>query len=119
METLFDFATVACFLGLVGAYFLLTARRRRTLLHFLVSGIAFAVANQLGNADYVISGVILIIAGIGYAVIVVRNRKARLRLRSQSVPSKPHQEPQTSVARCLVLALSVISLGRKIRSLLE
>jgi hypothetical protein len=75
MITLFDFATVACFLGLVGAFFLLTARRQRTLLHLLLSGIAFAVANQLGNADYDLSGVILIIAGIGYAVIIVRAEK--------------------------------------------
>jgi hypothetical protein len=76
MVTLFDFATVACFLGLVGAFFLLTARRQRTLLHLLLSGIAFAVANQLGNAGYDLSGVILIIAGIAYAIIIVRAEKA-------------------------------------------
>ena len=75
MVTLFDFATVACFFGLVGAFFLLTARRQRTLMHLLLSGIAFAIANQLGNADYVISAVILIIAGIGYAAIIVRAEK--------------------------------------------
>lgn len=72
METLFDFVTVACFLGLVGAYLLLTAQRPRTLLHLLLSGIAFAVANQLGNAGYFLAGMILIVAGIGYAVIIVR-----------------------------------------------
>ena len=75
MVTLFDYATVACFLGLVGAFFLLTARRPQTLLHFLLSGIAFAVANQLGNADHGVSGVILIIAGIGYAAMIVRAEK--------------------------------------------
>jgi predicted branched-subunit amino acid permease len=76
MVTPFDFATVACFLGLVGAFFLLTARRHRTLLQLLLSGIAFAVANQLGNAGYILSAAILIIAGIGYAVIIVRSEKA-------------------------------------------
>ena len=76
MVTLFDFATVACFFGLVGAFFLLTARRQRTLLHLLLSGIAFAVANQLGNAGYDLSGVILIIAGIAYAAIIVRAENA-------------------------------------------
>ena len=76
MVTLFDFATVACFFGLVGAFFLLTARRQRTLLHLLLSGIAFAVANQLGNAGYDLSAVILIIAGIAYAIIIVRAEKA-------------------------------------------
>lgn len=75
METLFDFVTVACFLGLVGAYFLFTAQRPRTLLHLLLSGIAFAVANQLGNAGYGAFAVILIIAGIGYAVMIARAEK--------------------------------------------
>jgi lysozyme family protein len=60
----------------VGAFFLLTARRHRTLLQLLLSGIAFAVANQLGNAGYILSAAILIIAGIGYAVIIVRSEKA-------------------------------------------
>ena len=76
MATVFDFATVACFFGLVGAFFLLTARRQRTLLHLLLSGIAFAVANQLGNAGYDLSAVILIIAGIAYAAIIVRAENA-------------------------------------------
>ena len=72
MVTLFDFATVACFLALVGAYLLLTTRHPRTLLHLLLSCIALAVANQLGNAGHYISGAILVIAGVGYAVIVVQ-----------------------------------------------
>jgi hypothetical protein len=72
MVTLFDFATVACFLGLAGAYFLLTARHSRTLLHLLLSAIAFAIANQLGNAGYFLSAAILISAGILYAITVVR-----------------------------------------------
>jgi hypothetical protein len=72
MVTLFDFATVACFLGLVGAFFLLTSQSYRALLHLLLSGIALAVANQLGNARYELTGVILIVAAIGYAFIVVR-----------------------------------------------
>ena len=72
MVTLFDFVTVACFLGMAGAYFMLTARQPRTLLHLLLAGISFAVANQLGNAGYDLLGSILIVAGIGYAIIVIR-----------------------------------------------
>ena len=75
MATLFDFATMACFLAMAGAYFLLTAQQPRTLLRLFLSGIAFAVANQLGNAGYIISGAILIIAGIGCAVMTVRADK--------------------------------------------
>ena len=70
--TLFDFATVACFLAMAGAFFMLTARQPRTLLHLLLAGIAFAVADQLGNADYAIFGLVLIIVGAGYAIIVIR-----------------------------------------------
>jgi hypothetical protein len=70
--TLFDFVTVACFLGMAGAYFMLTARQPRTLLQLLLAGISFAVANQLGNAGYDLLGSILIVAGIGYAIIVIR-----------------------------------------------
>jgi hypothetical protein len=70
--TLFDYVTVACFLGVAGAFFILTPREPRTLLHILVAGIAFAFANQLGNAGHSIFGWILIIAGIGYVVLVIR-----------------------------------------------
>ena len=68
MATLFDFATVACFLAMPGAFFFLTARQPRTLLHLLLAGIAFDVANQLGNAGYVLFSFTLIIFDIGYSV---------------------------------------------------
>ncbi len=72
METQFDYVTVACFLGMAGAFFTLTARQPRTLLHLFLAGITFAVANQISNAGYTLLGLILILAGIAYAVIVVR-----------------------------------------------
>ena len=76
MATFFDFATVACFLAMVAAFFLLTARQPRTLLRLLLAGIVFAVANQLGNAGYGLFGTILIVAGVGYAAVVVRQENA-------------------------------------------
>jgi len=76
MSTLFDYVTVACFLGLLGAFFMLTARQPGTLMHLLLSGIAFAIANQLGNADYSVWALILIIAGIGYAAMIIRQASA-------------------------------------------
>ena len=72
MVTFFDILTVACFLGLVGAFFLLTDQAPRTLMNFLLSAIVFAVANQVGNADSTLLGGILVAAGIGYAVLAVR-----------------------------------------------
>jgi hypothetical protein len=70
MTTLFDVVTVTCFFGLVLAFFLWTERDTRTLMHFLVSGVVFAVANQVGNAGGSIFAAALIIAGIGYAALI-------------------------------------------------
>jgi hypothetical protein len=74
MLTLFDFLTVACFIGVAIAFFLLTEREPRKLLHLLLSGVLFAVANQLGNAGSTLFGLILILAGIGYGVLVIRGQ---------------------------------------------
>jgi hypothetical protein len=72
MESLFDYVTVACFLAVVGAFFMLTARQPRTLLHLLLAGIAFAIANQLGNDGHAVFGSLLIIAGIAYSIITIQ-----------------------------------------------
>ena len=72
METAFDFFTVACFAGLVIAYFQFTERDTRTLMHLLVSAAAFAIANQMGNAGLSLFALILVIAGAGYAALVVK-----------------------------------------------
>jgi hypothetical protein len=70
MVTLFDVVTVTCFFGLVLAFFLWTERDTRTLLHFIISGVVFAVANQVGNAGGSLFAGMLIIAGIGYAALI-------------------------------------------------
>ncbi len=72
MATMFDYVTVACFLAMAGAFFILTAREPRVLLHVLVAGIAFAIANQVGNAGYTILAAVLIIVGVAYAAITIR-----------------------------------------------
>jgi len=72
MTTEFDYATVACFLVMAGAFFIFTARSPRTLLYLLLAGVAFAVANQVGNAGYTLLALVLIIAGIVYAVMILR-----------------------------------------------
>jgi hypothetical protein len=72
MVTMFDYVTVACFLVMAGAFLILTAREPRTLLHLLVVGAAFAIANQVGDAGYTVLAVILIIAGIVYAAMIIR-----------------------------------------------
>ena len=70
MTTLFDIVTVLSFLGLVLAFFLWTERDTRTLMHFMVSGVALAIANQIGNAVSIVFGFILIAAAIGYAIMI-------------------------------------------------
>jgi hypothetical protein len=68
--TVFDIVTVTCFVGLVIAFFQFTSRDTRVLMHFLLSGILFAVANQIGNQGSVLLASILVVAGIAYAVLV-------------------------------------------------
>lgn len=72
MTTFFDVITVTCFAGLVIAFFQFTERDTRTLVHFVLAGIAFGVANQVGNRSLTALAVILILVGVGYAVIVTR-----------------------------------------------
>lgn len=72
MTTFFDVVTVTCFLGLAIAFFQFTDRETRTLLHFVLAGVVFAVANQLGNSGSTVLALILILAGVIYPVLVVR-----------------------------------------------
>jgi hypothetical protein len=72
MATHFDYITIACFLGMAGAFFILTAQAPRTLVRLLLAGIGFAVANQVGNAGYTFLATILILASIAYATMIIR-----------------------------------------------
>jgi hypothetical protein len=74
MITAFDFLTIACFCGLVATFFFWTERDRRTLMHMMISGIAFAVANQVGNKGLTFFALALIVAGVGYAFLVVKEK---------------------------------------------
>jgi len=72
MATLFDVVTVTSFVGLVIAFFQFSDREIRTLVYFMLSGIAFAVANQVGNAGYYILAGVLILAGVVFAALVIK-----------------------------------------------
>ena len=63
---------VTSFAALVLGFFQFTDRETRTLIHFVLVGIVFAVANQVGNGGAPIWALILIAAGGGYAVLVAR-----------------------------------------------
>lgn len=41
-------------------------------MHFLMVGVVLAVANQLGNAGETILAFVLIVTGVGYAILVMR-----------------------------------------------
>ena len=73
MTTFFDVVTVTCFIGLVIGFFQFTDRDPRRLLHFMLAGILFAVANQLGNSGQSALAIVLIAAGVAYAVFRVRH----------------------------------------------
>jgi hypothetical protein len=72
MTTFFDVVTVTCFIALVIAFFQFTDRETKTLLHFVIAGIVFAVANQVGNGGSTILALVLIFAGAGYVGLMVR-----------------------------------------------
>jgi hypothetical protein len=74
MVTLFDIVSVASFIGLVLAFFIWTARDNRNLLHFVIAGVVFAVANQVGNAGQSFFAFVLIVAGIAYAFVMTWRR---------------------------------------------
>jgi hypothetical protein len=73
MDTAFDFLTVGCFLGLVIAFFQLPRRETQTLLHLMIPAVVFAIANQIGNAGLTLFALLLVLAGAGYAALVVKN----------------------------------------------
>jgi hypothetical protein len=72
MATVFDVITVTAFVGLVIAYFRFSDREIRTLLYFGLAAVAFAVANQVGNAGHLLLATALIVAGTGFAAFVLR-----------------------------------------------
>jgi hypothetical protein len=72
MNTIFDFLTVACFVGLVCGFFLLTERHPKTLAYLLIAALVFSVADQLGNAGSTLLAAIMIVAGVGYTVLIIR-----------------------------------------------
>ncbi|MGO8911606.1 MAG: XrtV sorting system accessory protein [Bradyrhizobium sp.] len=74
MVTPFDFLTVACFFGLIVAFVAWTGRDTRTLLHLLISAAAFAIANQVGNRGLTLLALVLIFAGAGYALLIIRRK---------------------------------------------
>jgi hypothetical protein len=77
LSTLFDYLTVACFLVMAVAFFMLTERETRTLARLLISGIVFAVANQVGNNGWTILGLALVAGGAAYAVLTIRDSHGR------------------------------------------
>jgi hypothetical protein len=78
MATVYDFVTLICFVCIVITYFMFTEGGMKVLAHFMLPAVAFAVANQVGNHagnDVPMNAlaIILIVAGIGYAFLIVRH----------------------------------------------
>lgn len=72
MSTVFDVLTVTAFFGIVLAYFIWGDQDLGLLLRLLVSGVALAAANQLGNAGAFGFAALLLLAGTGFAVLSFR-----------------------------------------------
>jgi di/tricarboxylate transporter len=76
MNTVYDIVSVALFLCLVAAFLILTDRQPGTVSRLLVSGVAIAVGNQLGNAGQSLLAAALMAAGCVYAFIIVHAHPA-------------------------------------------
>lgn len=72
MSTIFDFVTVAAFLAMAASYLVWGNGDQRLLMHLLVSAVAFAIANQLGNRGYELFAALVVIVGAGYAALSFR-----------------------------------------------
>jgi hypothetical protein len=72
LATFFDVVTVTCFVALLIAFFKFTDRSTRTLINFVLAGIVFAVANQVGNAGGTFLACLLVLSGVGFAFLTVR-----------------------------------------------
>jgi hypothetical protein len=78
MQTVYDFVSVICFICIAVTYFMFTEGGMKVLAHFMLPAVAFAIANQVGNhagnnVPMNILAVILIVAGVGYTFIIVRD----------------------------------------------
>ena len=72
MTGFFDIVTVTCFVALVIGFFQFTDREPRVLVHFVLVGIVFAVANQVGNHGSQVLALVMILAGAAYATLAGR-----------------------------------------------
>ncbi len=72
MSTLYDIGAVALFACVVAAFVFLTDRQAQALLRLLLTGLALAAANQLGNHGLHVLAAAFLVAGMVNAVITVR-----------------------------------------------
>ena len=76
MKSIYDIVSVILFFSGVAAFVFLTDRKPATVSRLLVSGVAVAVANQLGNAGQDLLAGALLAAAAVYAFIIVRSHPA-------------------------------------------
>jgi hypothetical protein len=76
MSTIYDIVSVVLFLSVVAAFLTLTDRQPGTVWRLLISGVAIAVGNLIGNNGQGILAAGLMAAGVAYAVLIVRQYPA-------------------------------------------
>ena len=76
MSTIYDIVSVVLFLSVVAAFLTLTDRQPGTVSRLLISGVAIAVGNQIGNNGQGLLAVALMAAGVAYAFFIVRQHPA-------------------------------------------
>jgi hypothetical protein len=76
MSTVFDIVSVVLFLSVVAAFLTLTDRQPGTVSRLLISSVAIAAGNYVGNAGQGLLAAALMAAGVVYAFIIVRQHPA-------------------------------------------
>jgi hypothetical protein len=76
MSTIYDIVSVVLFMSVVAAFLTLTDRQPKTVSRLLISGVAIAVGNQIGNGGQGLLAAALMAAGVAYAFIIVRQHPA-------------------------------------------
>ncbi len=76
MSTIYDFLTVAIFIGIVGFYFYRQREGEEDLSRYIIAAVGCALANYFGNGGYHIAAIGLILITFGFIYQFIYKVKA-------------------------------------------
>ena len=76
MGSIYDVVSVTLFLCVLGGFLFLTGRQPAVLSRLLLSAVAIAVANQLGNAGHNFLACALLVSAGVFGIVAIRSHLA-------------------------------------------